>query len=287
MRLVFIHVPKAGGTTLRSVLDRQYRGGLMEIKRDEISSFAARWGRLAEGERAAIRCLWGHMPFGLHRVIGADAIYTTMVRDPVERVLSHYYYVRGEPAHSLHQAVVAGMTLEDYVTSGATIEVNDDQVRLLSGIDAGWDGVTGEMLRTAKANIDQHFPVVGIAERFDESLLLFKRVLGWPQVLYPRPLNVTTDRPAREAIPRAAMQAIEKHNTLDLALYEYARGRLETALRVHGIGAWNRLQFRTVNRFVQRPLWESARAIRRHTRREAGRIRRRARALFVRAQDLR
>ena len=50
------------------------------------------------------------------------------------------------------------------------------------------------VLREAKKNLRRHFSFVGISERFDETLLLLGRTLGWRHVYY-RPKLVNKNKP--------------------------------------------------------------------------------------------
>jgi hypothetical protein len=127
------------------------------------------------------------MRFGLHRYIRRPAEYITMLRHPVKRIVSHYEYVRRTRAHYLHRTVVDGrIPLEEYVTAGLSPELNDGQLRILCGMEDAvtlpYGGVVDDMLESAKRDLRNEFAAVGITERFNESLLLFQRVLGWGSV---------------------------------------------------------------------------------------------------------
>lgn len=248
-RVIFVHIPKASGTTLRSILIRQYGRDRVHYVQD-VEAFMTGLARQSEAEKATIRFVHGHIPFGLHQYLPGPSVYLTMLRSPVERIVSHYYYVRREPAHPLHARVVTQrMTLEDYVGTGLSVELNDDQVRLLSGLDARsvpYGGVTTAMLESAKTNLERSFAGVGLTERFDESVLLFRSILGWGRVYYV-PLNVTAGRVPASEISESARRIIERYNALDLQLYEHARSLLESALRKQGIDRCTVLHFRAAN----------------------------------------
>jgi len=85
-----------------------------------------------------------------------------------------------------------------------------------------------DILEIAKANLREYFSLVGISERFDESLILLKRVLGWrtKDILYVRQ-NVIRDRPSKGSIDSDILKVIEQHNELDIQLYEFAKQMFE------------------------------------------------------------
>jgi len=237
--LLFVHIPKASGTTLRHIIQRQYPAGAVYRTTDPSPAAIAK--ALRELQNASdVQCVAGHMEFGLHRYLTRPARYITMLRHPVPRLVSHYEFVRRTPDHFLHDRVLAeGITLDEYVTRALTTEINDGQVRLLCGLECatnvGYGEVSEEMFEAARLNLRNHFLAVGITERFDESLLLFGAVLGWRSLAYA-PVNT---RPARRAyaISESTKELIVRYNRFDVRLYDDACELLQTALSNHGIDA--------------------------------------------------
>ena len=48
------------------------------------------------------RMFKGHMLFGLHKILPQPSTYITVLRDPVERVLSAFYFMRSYRLHPLY-----------------------------------------------------------------------------------------------------------------------------------------------------------------------------------------
>ena len=183
-------------------------------------------------------------------------VHFTILRDPVERVISAYYHVRRSTTHPLHEAVVsANISLSDFITSGiAQAEIENGQTRILSGIE-GVDWVTGSgpislgTLETAKRNLKNQFTVFGLAERFDESMLLLANSLGWSsnRIVYQK-RNVGSNRPSNKSLPRDLTALIEQYNELDIQLYEFAKNNFAETLRELGLGfVWQLQTFRVLN----------------------------------------
>jgi hypothetical protein len=84
-------------------------------------------------------------------------------------------------------------------------------------------------LERAKAVIDRHDLVVGLQDRFDESLLLMVRAFGWGYPAF-RNENVSRDRPGTADLPTSTMELIRERNALDIELCEHARRRFEREL---------------------------------------------------------
>lgn len=239
--VIFMHIPKAAGVTLHRIIERQYRPtAIFTIRGKRVQESVDQFRRFSEAKRRKFRVIKGHMGFGLHNLLPQQSDYITMLRDPVDRIVSHYYYVlQSGPRHYLYNTVTAQrMSLEDYVRSGITPELNNGQTRLLSGIEdigvisnfdqcsIGFQDFPDGILDQAKNNLQQHFAVVGIANRFDESLLLFKKALGWRNISYTQK-NTTRNRPHKEDIPKETISLIEKYNELDIELFDYARKLFE------------------------------------------------------------
>jgi hypothetical protein len=196
---------------------------------ESIDAFKA----FSENQRRKIQVLQGHMGFGLHEFLPQRSVYITMLRDPIDRVISHYYYgiSKSPRAPDLCNKVTSQpISLEEYVSSGIRLLNDNGQTRLLSAVDGTiWDKAVGfgqcpiEMLEKAKRNLQEHFAVVGLLERFDETILLFKRTLGWKRIPFYVKRRATPNRPRKEDIPAHILHLVEEYNELDIMLYNYAR----------------------------------------------------------------
>jgi galactose-3-O-sulfotransferase len=241
--LLFLHIPKTAGTTLQMILARQFaRDRTYTILGNPGDSVRAFIGWPAE-ERERIQLVKGHMQFGLHHHTGSPATYITMLRDPVDRVISEYFFLlRSTDVPGREEVVARGMTLNDYVRHRDSIQIGNTQTRMLSGVEKVnarlWRGGIGpnqppgdiDILALAKKNLRERFTLAGLSERFDESLLLLRRLLGFRRHLCYVNYNVTAGRPAKDELPREMIQLIEQHEELDMALYEYAERRFEEQL---------------------------------------------------------
>ncbi len=215
--LIFLHIPKTGGMTLAAMIARQFPSRAVRRLNGSLAAAKAAIAALSEDDRNEIRCIYGHVAFGLHECLPAPAVYVTLVRDPVERLVSIYYYACRRPEWGLHREIAENrLSLADFVVSEAANEFHDQQTRMLGGSDVWPCG--GTELALAERNLSERFAVAAPLERFDEAALLCGRLFGWKDVRYAR-ANVNRRRPALCKISRAVIEMIEKKNVLDRELH--------------------------------------------------------------------
>lgn len=233
---IFLHVQKTGGTTLHRILERQY-------PEDQIYSFDA-WNHtfehftnLSEGERSRIRLLRGHMVFGMHEYVPNPSTYFTLLRDPVDRVISYYYHVLRDHNHHWHDFVVSNdVGLRAFVESGKDIGMSDFQTRVLAGgrwHNSPYGKCPREAVKVAQRHLQDHFSVVGLLRRFDETLLMLGKASGWQDLCYVR-RNVTRQRPDKRDLPRGTLKAIVNANRRDIELYSRVSEYLVHEVRKRG-----------------------------------------------------
>lgn len=235
MKLIFLHIPKAGGTTLESILKRkQFPGTSVRLgKATSVQEFRD-W---PEERRRRVTLVTGHFGFGLHEALGSgDIKYLTVFRDPVERAISHYHYVKRHPSHWLHREVVGNsMSLKEFISTRVTTQLDNGQVRLIAGCEDPGVRVSGDLVDDAIANLQRWFISFGILERFDESLILFKKRLGWSDYPGYRKKNTGDDK---ESVSQDDRNAIRECNRYDEALYSWASRAFDDQLgRIKGLGS--------------------------------------------------
>jgi hypothetical protein len=91
---------------------------------------------------------------------------------------------------------------------------------------------TAEICERAKENLVRYFSVVGLSERFEESLALMKLRFGWKLQRYSS-FNVTRTRPKKADLPRSTLDLILEKNSFDISLYDCAANIFQTAINTH------------------------------------------------------
>jgi Galactose-3-O-sulfotransferase len=224
--LIFLHIPKSAGTTLNRLIEWEYP--LLQMY--SVDPVLFRWSRahlwrLPSRRLKRFRVFKGHMPFGLHEILPQPATYITVMRGAAERVISAYYFMSNYVLHPNYWKFRReGWTLEDFVRRSPRENV---QTKMIAGAD--YDArCTAEILRKAKENL-QYFSVVGLTERFEETLALMKLRFGWKLQAYSS-FNVTRTRPKKRELPQSTLDLIAERNRFDIELYECAAKLFEEAI---------------------------------------------------------
>jgi Sulfotransferase family len=234
--IVFVHVPKTAGTTFTEVL-RLNEPGKRNLRAANVfkagsggAKTGAEYLRLRrEGAFDGVRLITGHFPLAVREHLPQDRELRccTILRDPIERTISHYFNIReasarrsGDKAWAL-APLPEDASLDDALERGYLYD--NLQTRMLSGVDRPFGEVTEEMLERAKHNLSEELVVFGLAERLDESLLLAKRRLGLTTVLARWRPRINEKRPRGNAIPDDMRESARRANAQDIELYRYAQ----------------------------------------------------------------
>src|SRR5262252_2889208 len=221
--IAFVHIPKTAGTTLNSILAEEYAPGerheiMMRgmswilprptlLRRPLISPSKVRRLKAAVRTQSGLRLIHGHFDLSIAKHFPADAQFVTLLRDPVERAISHYYHYRRRVVDRIHPLAMRA-SLAEWVRDCGIVEMDNGQTRRLAGeMNLPCGRVTLAMLDRAMSRLAK-FAVVGLTERFDESLLLLQRAFGWKAKAVTAQ-NVGGDRPPRIAVEEEALRTIE------------------------------------------------------------------------------
>jgi hypothetical protein len=242
-RVIFIHIPKAAGSTVRNIVARQYRPEEIVALKDRVGHVPS----LPLEKAAQARIILGHVHYGIHEQLPGSSTYVTLLRDPVSRVASLYRYILSNKKHHLHVEASKVGLLEFIQGDLDRQEIENGQTRQIAGLINGWPD--HRTLDQAKQNMKEAFGVVGVMELFDQSLVLLKRRLGWKRPFYAR-MNVAKDSgppPTEEVV-----ESIRERNLLDIELYEFARLLMDQSIRRESPSFAREVAiFRALNRAAQ------------------------------------
>ena len=226
--IIFLHLPKTAGTTLNRLIEWEYRISEMYSVDPVLFEWSyAHLRSLPKKRLSKTRIFKGHMLFGLHEVLPQPSTYITVLRNPVDRVLSAFYFMRSYKLHPYYWKLRRKKwTLEEYVKRSTRDNV---QCKIIANANYHLP-CTQEILDRALDHLDRYFSVIGLSERFEESLALMKLRFGWQLTSYSA-FNVTRSRPKRQDLPQASLNLITERNRFDVVLYNHAAKLFEEAVK--------------------------------------------------------
>lgn len=221
-QVVFVHIQKTAGSSL---LESLLKPNVDDHKRVNPRSY------LLDGNA---HCVSGHFPYGLHWCTQRPVKYVTMLRDPVDRAVSWYYFIKDLKRTDLWKP----HPLREYAESVTLVEFyeNPNYSNMQTRFLAGWhyhkaypllhrsSTFRQSMLRAAKKHLREHI-VFGLQERFDDSISLLQDSMDWNRYEPVPPQAKTGERPTLKEINDlnpAVLPRLRELHTLDLQLYQYA-----------------------------------------------------------------
>lgn len=208
---IFIHIPKTGGTTVISSMEDIYW----------TPEIGFNYRHILKGKRTSnAGDIFKEENFDKY---SAYHIFM-MLRDPVDRVLSEYYYFK-ERSQFMGLLSKQPESLEHYVKMPQT---HDYMLNFLLGrrIFSTNRATPEELERVIKA-IDELPIHVGIFEHFQASLGFFSEMLGieWSKKIEAK--RMTLNRPSVDEVPSATKELIREQNALDQKLYDHCLKKFE------------------------------------------------------------
>jgi hypothetical protein len=222
--IFFTHIPKTASTSLqRGVIESK-------VAEEKQHRFSGLWSALKE-EADEFDFLGGHYPYGVHRLYGVrDPRYFVMLREPVDRAISYYYFVRAANSSSYthpRAEEVRENTLLDFYQKP---EFQNVQARFVAG---WWWQLLGRrftlgnqigkvMVSQAKRHLYYQYEAFGLKERFQESAELIASRIRTSVRIPERRHQKTPDRPEVSDLDENTVRTLRSLNRWDVALYQFA-----------------------------------------------------------------
>jgi hypothetical protein len=219
--LAFVHIPKTAGSSLYAVFRTLLRPTqLIKLHPEPLRIDAVE--RLPARRRRGIKLLYGHIDVDTTvRFVPIDQC-VTLLREPVDRMVSFYYFVRSMSSGPLHE-LARRHSIIDWMDASRSLETDNGMVRRLAGSfdEVPYGACTPELLTKAKANLAR-FAVVGLTDRFDEFYAMLAARMGCEMRAYSA-ANVNRARPRLDSVPREVLDELMRRNALDLELFSFGQ----------------------------------------------------------------
>ena len=209
--IAFVHIQKTAGTSLKFILRNSF--GVRHCDVNAIdpapgTPFAAGDLAFLKSVHPGIRSISGHEIIEPTRYLAGVVLPYTILREPLARSISHFQ----------HKVATGRITpdLDRFLDDPANHNV---QVRRIAG---------GEDLEKAKHLLREAYFFVGLAERFDASMKLFRSLCPYPIDLRCQHKNVvgrTALGRSLQADPRG-LAKLREANRLDRQLWEFVNQTL-------------------------------------------------------------
>jgi hypothetical protein len=252
MKAFALHIPKTGGRTLERHLRDWYGEALYLVETNEEV--------VVQGLDAWLdkQVVSGHQFFPFADALNGPEFILTILREPVDRVISAYRYIQRKSDHVLrHEFTQRIRSIQDFVTDDIfSFHSADMQTRML-GCDADLAGILGkyrkgeigisvarasykealndlpgaDTLERAKGRLLRADVSFGLAEDMSSSISHIARRLGMPVPTHVHRENAAPQVVApRELFSPEELIIVRARNSLDEELYQFAVAHFEPAL---------------------------------------------------------
>lgn len=251
---VFLHIQKTAGTTMIELARSAY--GIHNVMSHDdylkgITYFPST-GEVKVDEEVlhdfhGIPFLSGHFGYGFAKRYMPGRYSFTFLRDPIERVLSFYYFCKGsDPRKFALYKLSQQVTLDEFLQMGLV----DPEVKTFIWNNQVWQLACGfgdldirplsafeeiELLELASKHIDE-LSYVGLAETFEEDRDAILRDLGIVPPEARIVSNANLGRPTYNDLPQSTKDLLFELTELDRVLYNKAWLRKAPPLKRGGNG---------------------------------------------------
>jgi hypothetical protein len=228
-KIVYDHLPKCAGSTLNAYLDAQYpKRKIFSIDGMNPTESVRLFKSMTKKSRHEYCLVKGHLANELFEYVDPACLKVTVLRNPVDRIISHFFYAKRTQKHYLYSRINStNMCLEDYADSNLSDELKNWYTTHFSGL------TVDEVEKNPAASIEkaaeillERYNVIGFLEDFPLFVGELRDRARFGMGFINNQINATKNRPSIDSVSQAAIEKIELANSLDIALYQKVKAAL-------------------------------------------------------------
>ncbi len=113
-KIIFNHIPKAGGSSLYYFFQELFgKDKVFRYQTRNAQSEIVTMEDLSEEDRNNHYLFQGHFKYGYHTLFDQKCFYFGIIRDPIERIVSNYYYTKSKGLKKAKE-YANSVTLEEF-----------------------------------------------------------------------------------------------------------------------------------------------------------------------------
>jgi hypothetical protein len=231
--LYFIHIGKTAGNTVRDVLAENYESsqlvdefvtprtfnedGSAVLISDERPDTREIVRRATDPE---VRCVALNLSRGIHRLLDRPVRYFAILREPVARCVSFWYFAKAMSEHRpwWEDWGRLDFDLERILAGPGGAEFVNNQTRMILGTSER--DLPPDALQQAQGAIEAEFDLVGTIDQVGPCIEYIGHRYGWRERDWGRE---NTGDYSEQLLPDAATDMFAEANQIDAALFAWVR----------------------------------------------------------------
>jgi hypothetical protein len=213
--IIFLHIEKTAGTSLSVALSQALgKKNFRWISYPEL---------LVSKDLKSIskmKVIAGHFSYGVHRILATKASYVSLIRHPIGRIESFYYYQRSTPTDSGYPQALnndVNSWLKILYRNKSNLIHNFQSMRLL-GMDTRLP-FSNESKKNVISYLKKKYVFLDTHENVDLLLKFLSKSLGF-NIKLMKSYKVNNSKPVNSEINLENMELLKSLNDLDFYIYE-------------------------------------------------------------------